>query len=129
MSRGCYLLLALVLALTGGWLFAGSGAPGAPFQTQYNHWQPRFGISWAPTEKWVVRAGYGSFYSWNPLSVNSEGFNQSTSYINSLDGNITPTNYVLSSHPYPNGVLAPAAEASPRKVDRTWVTCAIPADC
>ena len=98
--------------LTGGWLFAGGSQPQAPFQVQLNHWQPRFGISWAVTDKWVVRAGYGVFYSWNQLTTDSQGFNQSTSYITSLNGNLTPTNYFLSGHPYPNGVLAPSGSGA-----------------
>ena len=28
-----------------------------------NDWAPRFGITWAPTDKWVIRAGGGNFYS------------------------------------------------------------------
>lgn len=28
-----------------------------------NDWAPRLGISWAPTEKWVIRVGAGTFYS------------------------------------------------------------------
>ena len=99
--------------LTGGWQFAGvNGVSSAPFQTQYNHWQPRVGISWAVTDKWVVRAGYGIFYSWSTLATNSQGFNQSTSYISSLDGNLTPTNYFLIGTPYPNGVLAPSGSTA-----------------
>ena len=102
----------LVDPLTGGWLFAGAGQPAAPFGVQLNHWQPRFGISWAVTDKWVVRAGYGLFYSFNNTAVDSQGFNQNTSYVASLDGNLTPTNYFLSGHPYPNGVLAPSGSSA-----------------
>ncbi|MBI3684586.1 MAG: TonB-dependent receptor [Acidobacteria bacterium] len=28
-----------------------------------NDWAPRFGVTWAPTGKWVIRAGAGAFYS------------------------------------------------------------------
>ncbi len=28
-----------------------------------NDWAPRFGITWAPSEKWVIRTGAGVFYS------------------------------------------------------------------
>ena len=30
-------------------------------QTDYNNWAPRLGISYTPTQHWVVRAGYGMF--------------------------------------------------------------------
>ena len=95
-----------------GWLFAGVGAPRAPFDVQLSNWQPRFGISWAITPKWVLRAGYGIYYSWGRLGTNSTGFNQTTPYIGSLDGNITPTNYFLSGHPYPSGVLSPSGSSA-----------------
>jgi hypothetical protein len=93
--------------LLGGLQFAGVGQPSAPFEAQLSHWQPRLGISWAITPKWVVRAGYGTFYSWGRLDTNSTGFNQSTPNIASLDGSLTPTNYFLSGRPYPSGILAP----------------------
>jgi hypothetical protein len=98
--------------LLGGWLFAGvGGAPSAPFQVQWNDWQPRVGISWSLNSKTVVRAGYGTFDSWPFLNTNSNGFSQTTSYINSLDGNLTPSPYFLSGTPYPDGAIAPSGTA------------------
>ena len=44
--------------------------------------------------------------------MDSQGFNQNTTYVTSLDGNLTPTNYFLSGHPYPNGVLAPSGASA-----------------
>jgi hypothetical protein len=32
-------------------------------KTDYNDFAPRLGITWSPTEKWVVRTGVGLFYS------------------------------------------------------------------
>jgi hypothetical protein len=32
-------------------------------RTDYNDWAPRLGITWSPTPKWVVRTGFGMFYS------------------------------------------------------------------
>ena len=32
-------------------------------KTDYADWAPRFGITWNPTPKWVVRSGFGIFYS------------------------------------------------------------------
>ncbi|HYP06612.1 MAG TPA: TonB-dependent receptor, partial [Bryobacteraceae bacterium] len=31
--------------------------------TDYNNWAPRLGIAWSPTSNWVVRSGFGVFYS------------------------------------------------------------------
>lgn len=97
--------------LLGGLMFAGEGAPEAPFDVQRHNWQPRFGVSWAVTPKLVFRAGFGIYYSWGRLDTDAIGFNQSTSYISTLDGNLNPTNYFLSGLPYPNGVLAPAGSS------------------
>lgn len=94
--------------LRGGLLFAGESATDAPFDVQWHNWQPRFGISWAATPKFVFRLGYGLYYSWGRIDTNSIGFNQTTNYISSLDGNLTPTNYFQVGRPFPNGVLAPA---------------------
>jgi hypothetical protein len=78
---------------------------------QWNDWQPRVGISWSLNSKTVVRAGYGTFDSWPFLNTNSNGFSQTTSYINSLDGNLTPSPYFLSGTPYPDGAIAPSGTA------------------
>lgn len=32
-------------------------------KTDYNDFAPRLGITWNPTEKWVIRTGFGIFYS------------------------------------------------------------------
>src|SRR5262249_601236 len=32
-------------------------------KTDYNNWAPRLGIAYSPNEKWVVRGGFGMFYS------------------------------------------------------------------
>jgi len=95
--------------LVGGWLFPGvGGEPAAPFHVQWNDWQPRVGISWAVTPKTVVRSGFGVFYTWPFLNITSNGFSQTTSYISSLDGNLTPTANLLSGTPYPSGAIAPS---------------------
>ena len=47
------------------------------------------------------------------VTLDSIGFNQSTPYISSLDGNLTPANYFYSGRPFPDGVLAPAGTPKP----------------
>jgi hypothetical protein len=32
-------------------------------KTDYSDWAPRLGITWNPTPKWVIRSGFGMFYS------------------------------------------------------------------
>ncbi|MGD1101476.1 MAG: TonB-dependent receptor [Terriglobia bacterium] len=94
--------------LTGGLTFAGVTAPHAPGDVHFTHWQPRVGIAWAITPKWVLRAGFGMFYNIGNSATTTTGFTQTTSYVASLDGSVHPTNYFLSGKPFPNGVLAPS---------------------
>ena len=98
--------------LLGGWLFAGvDGAPSAPFRVQWNDWQPRFGVSWGVTAKTVFRAGYGIFNTYPWLDTDANGFSQTTSYVDSLDGSLTPTPYFKAGNPYPDGAIAPTGSA------------------
>ena len=95
--------------LLGGWTFAGvNGVPAAPFNVQWNDWQPRVGVSWALKHNTVVRGGFGIFYSWPYLNTTSNGFSQTTSYIESLDGDLTASNYFFSGTPYPSGAIQPS---------------------
>lgn len=98
--------------LLGGWTFAGvNGVPSTPFNVQWNDWQPRVGVSWNVARDTVIRGGYGIFYTWPYLNTTDNGFSQTTSYVASLNGNLTPTNYFSSGNPYPNGVIAPTGSA------------------
>lgn len=94
--------------LVGGWTFAGvNGVSSAPFNVQWNDWQPRLGVSWSVTPTTVVRGGYGIFYSWPYMNITDNGFSQTTSYVDSVDGNLTPTNYFQKGAPFPSGAIAP----------------------
>src|SRR5207245_3015594 len=59
----------------------------------------------------VIRAGYGEFYAIQNQHDTRSGFTQSTGYINSLDGGLTPTDYFSSGTPFPNGVLSPTGSS------------------
>jgi Carboxypeptidase regulatory-like domain len=98
--------------LLGGLLFAGvGGIPDAPFENYWNDWQPRVGFSWLAMRNMVVRGGYGIFFPWAPLTVDDIGFSQTTSFVASLDGNLTPDNYLNSGIPYPAGAIAPSGSS------------------
>lgn len=98
--------------LLGGWTFTGvNGTPAAPFNVQWNDWQPRVGISWNVLPKTVIRGGYGIFDTWPFINITSNGFSQTTSYVSSLDGNLTPSSYFFNGTPYPNGVISPTGAA------------------
>ena len=99
---------ALQSPLLGGLQFAGvNGAPSAPFKVQWNHWQPRVGFTWAALPNTVIRGGYGIYFPWGLLAVDDIGFSQTTSFVASLNGNLTPDNYLNSGTPYPNGAIMP----------------------
>jgi Carboxypeptidase regulatory-like domain len=103
--------------LYGGLLFAGSATnssaplqvtgPRAPYDNYPYQFQPRLGIAYAVRPHTVIRAGYGQFYAIQNQHDTRTGFTQSTGYINSLDGALTPANSFASGTPYPNGVLQP----------------------
>ena len=99
--------------LTGGWTFAGvNGVSSAPYKAQLNDWQPRVGVSWALTPLTVIRGGYGIFYSWPYINTTSNGFSQTTPFISSLDGGLTPSNYLTTGTPYPNGAISPTGASA-----------------
>lgn len=95
--------------LLGGWTFAGvNGVSSAPYNVQWNDWQPRIGVSWAVAHNTVIRGGFGIFDTWPYMDITANGFSQTTSYVDSFDGNLTPTNYFSSGVPYPNGAVQPS---------------------
>jgi hypothetical protein len=99
--------------LLGGWQFAGvNGMPSAPFKVYWNDWQPRVGFAWAVLPNTVVRGGYGIYDTIPYASVNQVGFSQTTSFIGSLDGRLTPDSYFNSGTPYPSGVIAPTGASA-----------------
>jgi hypothetical protein len=94
--------------LTGGLTFAGVSAPSAPFNVQVANFQPRFGIAWSIKPKLVFRGGYGRYLNPGLVATTSTGFSETTSYVDSLNGGLTPTNYFLSGTPFPSGAVKPA---------------------
>jgi len=94
--------------LLGGWTFAGvNGVSSAPFNVHWSDWQPRVGVSWEIMPNTVIRGGFGIFYTWPYFNTTSNGFSQTTNFVDSLDGALTPTNYFFNGTPYPSGVIQP----------------------
>ena len=96
--------------LTGGLLFANvNGNPRSPVATVYHNIQPRFGISWQPFNRMVIRGGYGLFFTnfQNNNMLKQMGFSTTTPLNTSNDGGRTPVANVLNN-PFPTGLIQPS---------------------
>jgi outer membrane receptor protein involved in Fe transport len=92
--------------ITGGLVFVGvNGIPRTQFDADTNNWAPRFGLSYQLTPKTVVRLGYSMVYGPSQQAaagtIGTMGFRSDTSWVTSLDGGLTPANYLRN--PFPNG--------------------------
>lgn len=90
-------------------LYAGqSNAPTsccAPPKTKFG---PRAGIAFQLSPKTTLRGGWGMFYTptiFNTDATIAPGYNQTTTYVASNNGNATPANSL--SNPFPSGILQP----------------------
>jgi hypothetical protein len=85
-------------------VFTGNGRHSV-YNAQYTNFAPRIGLAYSPTDKLVMRAGFGMFYTQAfQLSPPNDGFSQTTPYVGTVNG-INPVNLV--SNPFPNGVVQP----------------------
>src|SRR5207248_9221726 len=93
--------------ILGGFPFIGHGR--TPYDTQWNHWAPRVGVSWGITPKTVIRGGYAVSWAFGFELGGNTTFTQNTNFQASVAGDgVTPTNLFNSGNPYPNGLLQPA---------------------
>lgn len=78
--------------------------------------QPRIGFAYTFAPQWVIRGGYGIYYSQTRSGANgvgsygTQGFNQSTGMIITYN-NDGATPYAHLSNPYPNGLIQPAGSS------------------
>jgi len=97
----------------GGVLYAGlNGNPTACCDPNKAKFAPRFGAAYTLDSKTTIRGGYGMFYA--PLRYDTStdialGYYQSTPFIASNDGGVTPSGSL--SNPYPNGLLKPVGNS------------------
>ena len=104
-----------LMTVPGGLIFAGvQGAPVEQGDTGVRL-GPRFGVAYKLNEKTVLRGGFGFF--WSPLRVENSaegvgaiGFTQSTTFVGSNDGGLTPANTISS--PFPDGYIQPAGNSA-----------------
>ncbi len=92
----------------GGLVFAGvNGESRDAYNTDWSNWEPRLGFAYQVNSKTVIRGGYGIEYAIGLEGGSSDPFSVTTSYVGSLNNNVTPTNYFATGNPFPNGVSAP----------------------
>jgi len=94
------------LTLKGGLLYAGSdGEQRLSFVPDHNNFQPRVGVAYRLTDRWVLRGGYGLSYLGAHDSQPNNGFSSPTTLIASNDGGLTPRANLVNA--YPEGLLQP----------------------
>ena len=96
----------------GGPIFA-SSSHRAIYSTPGDAFSPRLGVAYTPATlggNTVFRGGFGIFYdTYGTTGVQQPGFSQSTPFVPTLDGFLTPATTL--SNPFPAGVLQPVGAA------------------
>jgi hypothetical protein len=100
--------------LHGGLQFAGrNGNPRTVKDPVNKDFAPRFGLAYKVTSRFVMRTGFGIFYSPTTgtgpsgSSVGALTYDSSTSVTTSIDGGRTP--YTSLSNPFPDGFVQPTS--------------------
>jgi hypothetical protein len=98
--------------LHGGLEFVGrDGNPRGVKNPDDNNFAPRVGFAYRITDRFVMRSGFGIFYSPttgtgpNATTVGALTFDAATSVTTSIDGGRTP--YTTLSNPFPDGFVQP----------------------
>lgn len=99
------------LLLTGGLLYANRGGPEAPFEADWNNWQPRVGLSYRVNDWLIVRSNYGRSFlglsSGGQNGVYTTDFQRTTPFVSFAPNNIFPGTPWAT--PFPDGFLEPLA--------------------
>jgi len=96
--------------VVGGFTFIGNGR--SPYDTQWNHWAPKVGVSWGITPKTVIRGGYGVSWAFGFELGGNTTFTQTTNMLATLNNDtITPSNLLNTGNPFPGGLTPPAGSS------------------
>ena len=103
--------------LRGGVQFVNDGGIGRrQGQLDTNNFGPRVGFAWTPRPSFVIRGGYGVFFSSGITNLSSgtpttdAAFGATTPYVGSSGGDTTPIPGVSLSNPFPNGYVQPTGK-------------------
>jgi len=103
--------------IKGGLLFAGQNGQGNKvYNTDFSDLQPRIGAAFSLTHTTVLRGGFGIYHRAPSNSQVTYGFSQSTNYVRSKDGDLTPTAGLTGAYslqnPFPDGVITPPGSSA-----------------
>jgi len=102
----------LPAGIYGGKIFLKPGGSRRIYTTDWQNIQPRIGLAWHFERRTVLRTGFGIYHRTATDAGQSDGFNQTTRYTRSLDGDVTPAAGLRGPYslekPFPDGILAPA---------------------
>ncbi len=105
--------------LRGGLMYAGvDGYPTHQSDPSKTQFAPRVGFAYSINPETVLRGGYGLF--WAPFqyafpsenNLGARGFTQTTDFVASTDGGLTPCATCSFANPYPNGISQPSGSAN-----------------
>jgi carboxypeptidase family protein len=98
-------------AIYGGKTFVQPGGNRRTYLTDWQNIQPRLGLAWQFSRQSVLRTGFGIYHRTATQGNLTDGFNQQTPYIRSLDGDETPSAGLTGAYslvnPFPNGLIHP----------------------
>jgi hypothetical protein len=104
--------------LKGGLLFVNTDGTGRrQGRVDSNNFGPRVGFSYSPMSKFVIRGGYGIFFSSGIMNLSGgapatvASFGAVTPYVGSFDGDMTVLPGVNLNNPFPNGLAQPTGSS------------------
>jgi hypothetical protein len=108
-------------AILGGKTFVDPSKDRRTYDTDWTNIQPRIGIAWGFAPKSVLRTGFGMFHRTATQTGLTDGFNQTTTFTRSLDGDRFPSSYPNGAfslngpyslaNPFPLGVEPPTGSS------------------